>query len=134
MNTSTQALEGHCDLDIDYPDSVTDQIAQAVWDFEVKIAGRNPRAVSVVLNRDILVIKRHRSFTSADRIVGDMIAKLHESLSHRVLVETDTLWHDIERITGKQLTECTADLGPQAAAAIRKAILSGILMQVFRLS
>jgi uncharacterized protein YbcI len=134
MNTPPQSLPGQCSLETDFPDSLTDQIAQAVWDFELKLAGESPRVVSVVLSHDILVIKRHRELVPADRLVQKTDSRRHQSFRHRALVMTDSLWQDIERITGKQLKECTCEIVPGASAAIQKASLTGMLVQVFRLA
>lgn len=135
MNTHTAALECNCDLDSEHPDSVTDQIAQAVWDFERERAGNIPRAVSVVLSDDILVIKLHESLTPAEMaLAGTAVGAgwLQEFHNHLFPSASDSLWREIERVTGRRLYEATAE-GEAQTAAIQHAFSTGTLVQVFRL-
>jgi uncharacterized protein YbcI len=140
MRTNTEPFVTPLELDDDVPDSVTDQIAQAVWDFETNRTGGRPRAVSIVLNNDILVIKRHRALEVAERQVlatdkfdTDKAASEGLKQKQHVLTATDSIWQDIERITGRQLKEYTVEAESRFAATIQKASLSGVLVQVFRL-
>ena len=113
---------------------MTDQIAQAVWEFEQEHAGHNPRAVSVVLSDDILVIKLHEALTPAEILLaGTAVGAgwLQECHNHLFPSASDSLWHEIERITGRRLQEA-ADTEARTAA-IQYAFSTGTLVQVFRL-
>ena len=135
MNTHATILECKCDVDSVSPDSLTDQIAQAVWDFEQQRAGHNPRAVSVVLSDDILVIKLHEALSPSEMLLaGTAVGAgwLQEFHNHLFPAAFDSLWNEIERITGKQLCENPAEEEARTAA-IRHAFSTGTLVQVFRL-
>ena len=135
MNTHTAVLESNCDLDNEHPDSVTDQIAQAVWDFEQEHAGHNPGAVSVILSDDILMIKLHEALTPAEMLLSDTAVGAgwsHEFHNHLFPSASDSLWREIERVTGRRLYEATAEAEARTAA-IQHAFSTGTLVQVFRL-
>ncbi len=130
MNINSQFI-CHSDLHLEAPDSPTDQIAQAVWDFELERTGCHPQGVSVILNKDILVIKRHRALAPAERFLAATDSWLHGFPRHRLVCPTDSLWHLIEHITGHQLYECTAEMDMHTV--IIPAFVVGTLVQVFRL-
>lgn len=132
MNTHTQARECQCPQISGSADSITDQIAQGVWDFELERTGYAPEAVSVVLNNDILVIKRHRALAPAERFLAATDDWLHGFPRDRLISPSDTIWQDIERITGREFYECTAET-EHFASNIQHVFATGALVQVFRL-
>lgn len=133
-HTHTAVLESNCDLDSEHPDSVTDQIAQAVWDFEQEHAGHNPRAGSVILSDDILMIKLHEALTPAEMLLADTAVGAgwsHEVHNHLFPSASDSLWNEIERITGRRL--CEVAEADARTAAIQYEFSTGTLVQVFQL-
>jgi uncharacterized protein YbcI len=122
---------GYSVLNDDVQDSATDLIAQAVWDFELERTGCRPEGVSVILNKNILVIKRHKALAPSERFLAATDSWLHRFPRHRLISSSDELWHTIERITGRQLYECTAEVDVHIVTF--PAFFDGALVQVFQL-
>jgi uncharacterized protein YbcI len=112
------------------------QIAQAAIAFEQRRTGSYlPKSVSVVLSEGTLVITLHDALSPAEK----ELAKTPEGAArvqafHRQLFasSSDALRQDINRITGMNVREATAEVEP-ASGAVVQAFTSGAVVQVFLL-
>lgn len=116
--------------------TMAQQIAEAVREYQTQSTGHAPKAVSVVLSEDTLVITLHEALSSAEQALSKtaegaaQVREFHRQLfatSSKVLIET------IARITGRAVREATAEVDP-ATGAIVHAFTTGTMVQVFQLA
>jgi uncharacterized protein YbcI len=116
--------------------TMAEQIAQAARDFQQQRTGHVPKAVTVVLSEETLVITLHEALTPAERAVAnspDGAAKVQEF--HRQLFATsaDSLRHEIKRITGVDVREASAEVETTTGTVVQ-VFTSGTMVQVFQLA
>ena len=116
--------------------SMAQQIAQAARAFEQDQTGHAPKSVTVVLSDDALVIALHGALSEAEKALAknpNGAAKVQEF--HRQLFATsaDALRGEIERITGVQVREASAEIEPNTGTVV-KAFATGTVVQVFLLT
>src|SRR5690349_17524685 len=131
MSTITTTHECR-DEEISGTGSMTDQIAQAVCSFQHQTTGHRPKAVTVVLSDDTLVITLQEALTPAERALSksvDGAARVQEFHRQLFVTSSATLWRDIKRITGRQVREATAEL-ETAPGAVVHAFTTGTMVQV----
>jgi len=136
MNKSIAATDGKQITDGKPSSSVAQQIAAAISAFQKQSTGHAPKAVTVVLSEDTLVITLYDALTPAEKALAksaDGAAKVQEF--HRQLFATSSaaLRDEIERITGKQVREATAEVEPTTGAIVH-AFTTGTVVQVFLLT
>ncbi|MCP4250961.1 MAG: DUF2294 domain-containing protein [bacterium] len=112
------------------------QIAQVAKAFEQERTGHQPQSVTVVLSDDALVITLHGALSEAEEALAqnpEGAAKVQEF--HRQLFAGDAggLRRDIERITGVQVREATAEIEPNTGTVVR-VFTTGTVVQVFLLA
>jgi len=95
-----------------------------------------PKAVTVVLSQDTLVVTLHEALSPAERAMARSpagAAKVQEF--HRQLFSSScqSLREEIERITGVALREAVAEVEPSSGAVVQ-AFTSSAMVQVFRLA
>jgi uncharacterized protein YbcI len=119
------------------PDSgMAQQIAEAVGHFQKHSTGYSPKAVTVVLSKDTLVITLHEALTPAERELSKSAAGAAQVQEfHRQLFanSSQTLRATIHRITGRQVREATAEVEPTTGAIVH-AFTTGTVVQVFLLT
>jgi uncharacterized protein YbcI len=130
MNKSIETTDGQPNS------SMLEQIAAAISAFQKQSTGHAPKAVTVVLSEDTLVITLYDALTPAEKALAesaDGAAKVQEF--HRQLFATSSaaLRDEIERITGKQVREATAEVEPTTGAIVH-AFTTGTVVQVFLLT
>jgi uncharacterized protein YbcI len=136
MNKSIAITDGKPISDDKPISSVAQQIAAAISAFQKQSTGHAPKAVTVVLSEDTLVITLYDALTPAEKALAksaDGAAKVQEF--HRQLFATSSaaLRDEIRRITGKEVREATAEVDP-ASGAIVHAFTTGTVVQVFLLT
>src|SRR3984957_16439672 len=100
--------------------SMAQQIAQAAIAFEQRRTGNHvPKSVTVVLSEGTLVITLHEALSPAERALAKKPAgaaqmqefrrQLSDSSSH-------SLRQELERITGMEVREATAEVEPVSGA------------------
>lgn len=117
-------------------DSVAQQIARAVIDFERQSTGHVPKSVTVVLSDDTLVITLHGSLSPAEiALAADPAGAAQVQEFHRQLFAnaSDVLRKEIKRITGVEVREATAEV-ESATGTVVKAFTSGTVVQIFLLA
>lgn len=115
--------------------TMAQQVAQAASAFQQQRTGHKPKAVTVVLSNDTLVVTLHDALTEAEKALAKSptgAAKVQEF--HRQLFATSShmLRQEIKRITGVQVREAAAEVEP-ATGAVVHAFTAGAMVQVFLL-
>ena len=92
------------------------QIAQAAIAFEQRRTGNHvPKSVTVVLSEGTLVITLHEALSPAERVLANSPAgAIQMQEYHRQLFanSSDSLRQEIQRITGMEVREATAEIEP----------------------
>ena len=115
--------------------TMAEQVAQAASDFQIQRTGRAPRAVTVVLSEETLVITLHEALSPAEvdmAKTSDGATQVQEY--HRQLFKSsaDALREEIKRITGVAVREAAVEVETTTGAVVH-AFTSGTMVQVFRL-
>lgn len=115
--------------------TVAQQIAQAARDFQEQRMGHQPKAITVVLSGDTLVITLHDLLTPAQKEMASSpagAAKVQEF--HRKLFDnsSEELMATIKRITGMAMREAAAEVETTTGTVVH-AFTSGTQVQVFLL-
>lgn len=116
--------------------SAARQIAEAATRFQFETTGHNPKAVSVVLSDETLVITLHDALTPAEKALSNTVQGASKVQNfHRELFasSSDSLRKEIERITGRKVREAVAEVDPSTGAIVH-AFTSGTMVQVFLLA
>lgn len=122
---------------IDKPQStLAQQLAQAASEFQQKRTGHTPRAVTVVLGEDTLVITLHEALSPAEKVLAQSAAgaaKVQEF--HRQLFSSsaESLRQEIKRITGRDVHEAAAEVEPTTGSVVQ-VFTTGTMVQVFLLA
>ena len=116
--------------------TMAQQVAQAVSVFQEQRTGYPPKAVTVVLSDDTLVVTLHEALSPAEKVLAgtpEGAAQVQEF--HRELFRNsvDLLREEIKRITGVAVGEAAAEAETTTGAVVH-AFTSGTMVQVFRLA
>jgi len=113
------------------------QVAQAVLAFQQKMTGHAPKAITVVLSQDTLVVTLHEALSPAEKDLAKKspagAAKVQEF--HRQLFSnsSQSLLEEIQRITGVEVREAVAEIEPTTGDVVQ-AFTRSSMVQVFRLA
>ena len=112
------------------------QVAEAISVFQEQRTGYPPKAVTVVLSDDTLVVTLHEALSPAEKALASTpegAAQVQEF--HRQLFKSsvDLLREEIKRITGVAVEEAAAEVEATTGAVVH-AFTSGTMVQVFRLA
>jgi uncharacterized protein YbcI len=117
--------------------TMAQQIAKAAIAFEQRRTGNHlPKSVTVVLSEGTLVITLHEALSPAERVLAKSPAgAIQMQEYHRQLFanSSDELRQEIQRITGMEVREATAEIEP-ATGAVVQAFTTGTVVQVFLLA
>ena len=116
--------------------TMAEQVAQAISVYQEQRTGYPPKAVTVVLNNDTLVVTLHEALTPAEKALASTpegAAQVQEF--HRQLFNSsvDVLREEIRRITGIAVGEAAAEVETTTGAVVH-AFTTGAMVQVFRLA
>jgi uncharacterized protein YbcI len=116
--------------------TMAQQVAQAISVFQVQRTGHSPKAVTVVLSDDTLVVTLHEALSPAEKALSrtpEGAAQMQEY--HRQLFKdsVDLLRQEIKRITGVAVGEAAAEVETTTGAVVH-AFTTGTMVQVFRLA
>jgi len=111
------------------------QVGQAISVFQEQRTGYPPKAVTVVLSEETLVVTLHEALSPAEKTLAatpEGAAQVQEF--HRQLFNSsaDLLRAEIKRITGVAVVEAAAEIEVTTGAFVH-AFTSGTMVQVFRL-
>ncbi len=116
--------------------TMAQQVAKAAASFQELRTGYAPRAVTVVLSDDTLVITLHGALSPAETALAKtpsgaaQVQEFHRQLFNDSL---DTLRQEIKRITGVDVREAAAEIEPTTGAVVQ-VFTTGTMVQVFQLS
>ncbi len=116
--------------------TMAEQVAQAVSVFQQQRTGFPPKAVTVVLSEDTLVVTLHNALSSAEKALArtpEGAVQVQEF--HRQLFKSsvDLLRQEIKRITGVAVGEAAAEVETTTGAVVH-AFTTGTMVQVFQLA
>lgn len=116
--------------------TVAEQVAQAAIAYQLERTGHAPRAATVVLSGDTLVITLHEALSEAERVLSKSAAgaaRVQEF--HRALFDSsaESLRQEIRRITGVPVRKSAAEVELDSGAVVH-AFTSGTMVQVFQLA
>lgn len=118
------------------PAKMAQQVAEAIMAFQRRTTGHAPKAVTVVLSQDTLVVTLHEALSPAERDTAKSpagAAKVEEFHRQLFANSSQSLRDEIKRITGVEVREAVAEIEP-ATGAVVQAFTSSAMVQVFRLS
>jgi len=116
--------------------TMAQQVAQAIGEFQEKRSGYPPKAVTVVLSDDTLVVTLHEALSPAAKALASTPEGAVEVQQfHRQLFKSsvDLLREEIKRITGVAVGEAAAEVEMMTGAVVH-AFTSGRMVQVFQLA
>ena len=116
--------------------TMAQQVAEAIGVFQEQRTGYPPKAVTLVLSDDTLVVTLHEALSPAERTLSETpegAAQVQEY--HRRLFKNsaDLLLEEIKRITGVAVGEAAAEVEPTTGAMVH-AFTTGTMVQVFQLA
>jgi uncharacterized protein YbcI len=116
--------------------SMAEQVAQAARDFQRQRTGHVPKAVTVVLSNETLVITLHEALTPAERALASTAegaAKVQEYHRQLFITSAEKLREEIKRITGVPVREAAAEVETSTGTVVQ-VFTSGTMVQVFQLA
>ena len=116
--------------------TMAQQVAQTISLFQEQRTGHTPKAVTVVLSDDTLVVTLHEALSPAEKALSrtpDGAVQVQEY--HRQLFKSsvDLLREEIKRITGVAVGQAAAEVETTTGAVVH-AFTTGTMVQVFRLA
>ena len=116
--------------------TMAEQVAQAVSAFQERWTGYPPKAVTLVLSEDTLVVTLHEALSPAEKALArtpEGAVQVQEF--HRQLFKSsaDLLRQEIKRITGVAVGEAAAEVETITGAVVH-AFTTGTMVQVFQLA
>ena len=118
-----------------FESEMAQQIARVAAAFQQERTGHAPKAVTVVLSEDTLVITFHEALSPAEKAVAQSAAgaaQVQEFHRQLFLSSTDSLRKEIKRITGREVREAAAEIEPITGTVVH-AFTTGNVVQVYRL-
>jgi uncharacterized protein YbcI len=115
---------------------IAQQLAQAARHLQEQRTGHAPKAVTVVLSDDTLVVTLHEALTPAERALAQspegaaQVQDFHRQLFGN---STTAMRQKIQQITGRQVREAAAEV-EAATGAVVHAFTTGAMVQVYLLT
>ena len=115
--------------------TMAQQVAHAISVFQEQRTGYPPKAVTVVLSDDTLVVTLHGALSPAEKALAStpegavQVQEFHRQLFKN---SVDLLREEIHRITGVAVGEAAAEVEATTGAFVH-AFTRGTMVQVFRL-
>ena len=116
--------------------TMAEQVAQAARAFQQQRTGHAPKAVTVVLGEDTLVITLHGALSPAEKVLAQSAAGAAQVQEfHRQLFSSsaESLRQEIKRITGREVSEAAAEVEATTGSVIQ-VFTTGTMVQVFQLA
>jgi uncharacterized protein YbcI len=115
--------------------NMAEQIAKAAGALHFERTGHAPASVSVVLSNETLVITLHGALTPAETALAmnpTGAAKVQDFHRQLFASSSESLRHEIKRITGVEVRGATAEI--ETEAAVVEVFTTGTMVQVFLLT
>lgn len=116
--------------------TMAQQVAVAASAFQQQRTGHTPRAVTVVLSGETLVITLHGALSPAETDLAkspEGAAQVQEYHRQLFTSSAGTLREEIKRITGVEVREAAAEVEP-ATGTVVQVFTTGTMVQVFLLA
>ena len=116
--------------------TIAQQVAQAMMAFQEKMTGHAPKAVTVVLSQDTLVVALHEALSPAEKDMAKSpagAAKVREFHRQLFVSASQSLREEIKRIIGVEVREAVVEIEPTTGAVVQ-AFTRSATVQVFRLA
>jgi len=116
--------------------TMAQQVATAASAFQLQRTGHAPKAVTVVLSEETLVITLHGVLSPAERALAESpegAAKVQEFHKQLFTNSAEPLREEIRRITGVNVREAGAEVEPTTGTVVQ-VFTTGTMVQVFLLS
>jgi uncharacterized protein YbcI len=116
--------------------TVAQRIGQAAIALHEQRTGHAPKAVTVVLTADTLVVTLHDALSPAEKaLAGTAAGAAQVQAFHRQLFSTscESLRQEIKRIAGVEVREAAAEVETTTGAVVH-AFTKGTMVQVFLLA
>ena len=116
--------------------TMAQQIALAASEFQRQRTGHSPKAVTVVLSADTLVVTLHGALSPAEKALAQspggavQVQDFHRQLFSS---SSDSLRDEIKRITGVEVREATAEVETTTGTVVQ-VFTTGTMVQVFLLA
>src|SRR5438874_6269557 len=118
------------------PDStIAQQLAQLASALQEQRTGHAPRAVTVVLGEDTLVVTLHDALTPAEKALAKSpagAARVQEFHRQLFADSSDAFRQEIKRLTGRDVREAAAEIEATTGTVVH-AFTTGTMVQVFQL-
>ena len=118
------------------PSTMAQQVAQAVVAFQERTTGHAPKAVTVVLSEDTLVVALHGALSLAEKDMAKSpagAAKVQEFHRQLFSISSQSLREEIKRITGVEVREAVTEVEPTTGAVVQAFTRSATVL-VFQLA
>ena len=116
--------------------TLAQEIAEVVIAFQQQTTGHAPKAVTVILSQDTLVIVLHEALSPAEKDLAKSPSGAEQVREfHQQLFSTSSQWlrEQIERVTGVQWCEAVVEVEPTAGDMVQ-AFARSAKVQVFRMA
>ena len=116
--------------------TMAQQVAQAASNFQQQRTGHLPKAVTVVLSGDTLVVTLHEALSPAEKALARSpagAAQVQEYHRQLFTSSSDPLRREIRRITGVEVREAAAEVETTSGTVVH-AFTTGTMVQVFLLA
>ncbi len=116
--------------------TVAQQLAAVASALQQQRTGHVPKAVTVVLSEDTLVVTMHGALTPAERALAESpegAAQVQEFHRQLFANTTDEMRQEIKRITGRDVREAAAEI-ETATGTVVHAFTTGAMVQVYLLT
>jgi len=116
--------------------TIAEQLALVASRLQTQRTGHAPKAVTVVLSDDTLVVTLHEALTPAERALSRsaegaaQVQTFHRQLFASASTE---MRREIERLTGRSVREATAEIETETGSVVQ-AFTTGAMVQVFLLT
>jgi uncharacterized protein YbcI len=116
--------------------TMAQQVAEAISVFQEQRTGYPPKAVTVVLSDDTLVVTLHEALSPVEKALAStpegavQVQEYHRQLFRD---SVDLLRQEIRRITGVEVGETAVEMETTTGAIVH-AFTTGTMVQVFRLA
>jgi uncharacterized protein YbcI len=112
------------------------QVAEAISVFQERRTGYPPKAVTLVLSDDTLVVTLHEALSPVEKTLSrtpEGAAQVQEYHRQLFASSVDPLREEIKRITGVTVGETATEVETTTGAVVH-AFTTGTMVQVFRLA
>ena len=116
--------------------TMAQQVAQAANAFQQQRTGHTPKAVTVVLSADTLVVTLHGALSPAEQALAkspEGAAQVQEFHKQLFTNSSEPLRQEIKRITGVEVREAIAEVETTTGTVVQ-VFTTGTVVQVFQLA